>query len=69
VSVHDDFSGKPKNEDRRKKNKEACISNDSTLTSRKVLVSSLKGEVKKKHHSNGWIFSCFAAHLFEQDLF
>jgi hypothetical protein len=34
-----------------------------------VLVSSLKGEVKKKHNCNGWIFSCFAAHLFEQDLF
>jgi hypothetical protein len=33
------------------------------------LVSSLKGEVKKKHNRNGWIFSCFAAHLFEQDLF
>jgi len=33
------------------------------------LVCSIKGEVKKKHHSNGWIFSCFAAHLFEQDLF
>ncbi len=32
-------------------------------------VSSLKGEVKKKHNRNGWIFSCFAAHLFEQDLF
>jgi hypothetical protein len=29
----------------------------------------LKGEVKKKHNFNGWIFSCFAAHLFEQDLF
>ena len=33
------------------------------------LVSSLKGEVKKKHDSNGCFFSCFAAHLFEQDLF
>jgi len=32
-------------------------------------VCSLKGEVKKKHNSKGWIFSCFAAHLFEQDLF
>jgi hypothetical protein len=32
-------------------------------------VGSLKGEVKKKHNRNGWIFSCFAAHLFEQDLF
>jgi hypothetical protein len=30
---------------------------------------SLKGEVKKKHNSDGWTFSCFAAHLFEQDLF
>jgi len=34
-----------------------------------VPISSLKGEVKKKHHSNGWSFSCFAAHFFEQDLF
>jgi hypothetical protein len=34
-----------------------------------VPVSSLKGEVKKKHKSNGWIFSRFAALLFEQDLF
>jgi len=31
--------------------------------------SSIKGEVKKIHHSSGWSFSCFAAHLFEQDLF
>jgi hypothetical protein len=30
---------------------------------------SLKGEVKKKHNSDGWTFSCFAAQLFEQDLF
>jgi hypothetical protein len=36
---------------------------------RSVPGSSLKGEVKKKHNCNGWIFSCFAAHLFEQDLF
>jgi len=34
-----------------------------------VLDGSLKGEVKKKHNSNGWTFSCFAAQLFEQDLF
>jgi hypothetical protein len=33
------------------------------------LVSSLKGEVKKKHHSNSWSFSCFAAHSCKQDLF
>jgi hypothetical protein len=33
------------------------------------LVSSLKGEVKKKHHSDGWSFSCFAAHSCKQDLF
>jgi len=32
-------------------------------------VSSIKGEVKKKHLSIGWNFSCFAAHLSEQDLF
>jgi len=35
----------------------------------KLLICSLKGEVKNKHNRNGWIFSCFAAHLFEQDLF
>jgi len=33
------------------------------------LVSSIKVEVKKKHLSNGWTFSCFAAHFIEQDLF
>jgi hypothetical protein len=30
---------------------------------------SIKGEVKKKHISCGWTFSCFAAHLMERDLF
>jgi hypothetical protein len=34
-----------------------------------VLVSSIKEEVKKKHFSFGWNFSCFAAHLIERDLF
>ena len=34
-----------------------------------LLVSSIKREVKKKHICNGWTFSCFAAHLKEQDLF
>jgi hypothetical protein len=24
--------------------------------------------VKKKHSANGWDFSCFAAHVIEQDL-
>jgi hypothetical protein len=33
------------------------------------LISSIKGEVKKKHLSAGWRFSCFAAHMMEQDLF
>jgi hypothetical protein len=33
------------------------------------LVSSIKGEVKKKHTSFGWNFSCFAAHLIERDRF
>src|SRR5258708_5192417 len=32
-------------------------------------VSSIKGEVKKKHFSAGWKFSCFAAHIIEQDLY
>jgi len=43
--------------------------NSSEFLVSQLLVCSLKGEVKKKHHCNGWIFSCFAAHLFEQDLF
>jgi hypothetical protein len=34
-----------------------------------LLVSSIKGEVKKKHLSDGWNFSCFAAHLIERGLF
>jgi hypothetical protein len=33
------------------------------------LVSSIKVEVKKKHLSSGRNFSCFAAHVMEQDLF
>jgi hypothetical protein len=33
------------------------------------MYSSIKGEVKKKHISFGWSFSCFAAHLIERDLF
>ena len=28
-----------------------------------------KVEVKKKHISFGWNFSCFAAHLIERDVF
>jgi hypothetical protein len=32
-------------------------------------LKSIKVEVKKKHSSGGWRFSCFAAHLFEQGLF
>jgi hypothetical protein len=31
--------------------------------------SSIKGEVKKKHTSFGWNFSCFAAPLIERNLF
>jgi hypothetical protein len=34
-----------------------------------VLISSIKVEVKKKHFSFGWNFSCFAAHLIERELF
>ena len=33
------------------------------------LISSIKGEVKKKHFRIGRNFSCFAAHLIELDLF
>jgi hypothetical protein len=32
-------------------------------------ISSIKGEVKKKHSSCGWSFSFFAAHWMEQDWF
>src|ERR1700683_1971427 len=32
------------------------------------LISSIKGEVKKKHLSFGWNFSCFSAPLIERDL-
>jgi hypothetical protein len=35
----------------------------------KCLVSSIKAEVKKKDSCTGRTFSCFAAHLMEQDLF
>jgi hypothetical protein len=35
----------------------------------KVLIGSLKGEVKKKQISLGWKFSCFSAHLLERDMF
>jgi hypothetical protein len=35
----------------------------------KLLVSSIKVEVKKKHFCHGWSFSCFAARLIERDLF
>jgi hypothetical protein len=31
--------------------------------SRQILISSIKGEVKRKHITFGWSFSCFAAHL------
>jgi hypothetical protein len=33
------------------------------------LISSMKGEVKKKHSCVGREFSCFAAQWMEQDLF
>jgi hypothetical protein len=36
---------------------------------RRCPVSSIRGEVKKKHFSAGWKFSCFAAHIIEQDLY
>jgi|ERR1035438_4818236 hypothetical protein len=36
---------------------------------RHCLVSSIKRKVKKKHSRTGRTFSCFAAHIIEQDLF
>jgi len=41
----------------------------ATGGSGQLLVCSIKGEVKKKHSRAGWDFSCFPAHLIEQDLF
>jgi uncharacterized membrane protein len=35
----------------------------------RLLISSIKGEVKKKHISFGWTFSCFSAHSIERVLF
>jgi hypothetical protein len=32
-------------------------------------LGSIKGEVKKKHDAIGWISFCFAARVFEQELF
>ena len=34
-----------------------------------LLIGSIKVEVKKKHISTGCDFSCFPAHVMEQDLF
>jgi hypothetical protein len=34
-----------------------------------IVVLLLKVEVKKKHVSNGWNFSCFSAHRIERELF
>jgi hypothetical protein len=34
-----------------------------------VLICSIKEEVKKKHFSLGWKFSCFSAHTIERELF
>jgi hypothetical protein len=48
---------------------DACASHTGKESQTKVLVSSIKGEVKKKHFSAGWTFSCFSAHWMEQDLF
>ncbi len=36
---------------------------------RLIPISSIKGEVKKKHDAIGWISFCFAARVFEQELF
>ena len=39
------------------------------MPSSQLLISSIKVEVKKKHISFGWNFSCFAAQLIERDRF
>jgi len=39
------------------------------LTRTQLLICSIKGEVKKKHFSFGWNFSCFSAHSIELVLF
>ncbi len=45
------------------------VTHDATWLLGKLLVGSIKVEVKKKHISFGWNFSCFAAHLLERDRF
>jgi hypothetical protein len=42
-----------------------AILRENQTRGRQVLVSSIKGEVKKKHFSCGRNFSCFAAHWIE----
>ena len=49
--------------------REAILRKDQSRVRSQVLISSIKVEVKKKHPSHGRTFSCFAAHLIEQDLF
>jgi len=39
------------------------------LSPGKFYKGSIKVEVKRKHFSFGWNFSCFAAHLIERELF
>jgi hypothetical protein len=51
-----------------------CFSSDSQHNPRLQIgaghsIVTIKGEVKKKHTSFGWNFSCFAARLIERDLF
>jgi hypothetical protein len=46
-----------------------CYAEIMHLRSVVVLISSIKGKVKKKNLSRGWNFSTFAAHFIEQDLF
>jgi hypothetical protein len=41
----------------------------SKQSSAQLLISSIKAEVKKKHFSCGWNFSCFSAHSIELVLF
>jgi len=43
--------------------------NQPGKTALPVRSSSIKEEVKKKHHTAGWNFSCSAAPFNEQDLF
>src|ERR1700691_5781414 len=46
-----------------------CQAGSSLVLRRPIEITSIKVEVKKKHFSFGWNFSCFSAHTIERELF